>query len=102
MSQVGFAVGKRRWKDVGRRVRVALMVAVMVGTLCTGLVYVLKPKIFELFDASESLAAAATPYFHYRLASVPLLFICRVCSGVCVAFAAESDQCPPVCPGTTA
>lgn len=82
MSQVGFAVGKRRWKDVGRRVRVALMLAVMVGTLCTGLVYVLKPKIFELFDASESLAAAATPYFHYRLASVPLLFICRVCSGV--------------------
>ena len=98
MSQVGFAVGKRRWKDVGRRVRTALMVAIVVGALCTGLVYALKPKIFELFGASESLVAAATPYFHYRLASVPLLFICRVCSGVCVAFAVESDQCPPVCP----
>eukprot|EP00040_Diaphanoeca_grandis_P030185 m.178015 g.178015 ORF g.178015 m.178015 type:complete len:531 (+) comp31920_c2_seq2:148-1740(+) len=82
MSLVGESVGKKKWSEVGGRVRISLVVAIVTGFLCAIVVFVLKSYLFELFGASDVVQTAAAEYFLLRLATIPLLFICRVCWGV--------------------
>eukprot|EP00037_Helgoeca_nana_P035676 m.426291 g.426291 ORF g.426291 m.426291 type:complete len:496 (-) comp57342_c0_seq1:108-1595(-) len=86
MSEVGRAVGGKRWNELGRAIRVALTTALVAAAVCVGMVMLCKEQIYWLFSAVPAVRAEADVYIVLRVAAVPLLFVGRVASSVLVGF----------------
>ncbi|KNC76063.1 hypothetical protein SARC_11424, partial [Sphaeroforma arctica JP610] len=80
--QVGRSVGRSDWADVGKRVRVAIAVALFAGALCGGTLWAVSEKVYDNMHLDEHVRALARPYYALRVFGVPFKFMNNVVMGV--------------------
>ena len=82
-AQLGkVAIGQQRWGEVGPRVRTASAVAAGCGVACALILYCLKGALFAGMALTPEVEALATPFYYWRLATLPLLFLHSTACGV--------------------
>ena len=53
MAQIGRAVGAKAWDEIGPRFQVAILTAVILGTLCIGILFLLRDVLFTQIQGLE-------------------------------------------------
>ena len=82
-AQLGkVAIGEQRWPEVGPRVRIAAAVALVAGLSCAAGLLALRSTLWSAMALSPPIVALATPYYHWRLATIPLGFLHQTACGV--------------------
>ena len=86
MTNVSRAVGAKAWHQVGPRVWLAIVTAVLCGVLVSGAMIAARRTIFDLLALSPELLSLASPFFAVYAWSVPGIFLTRVVTGVLGGF----------------
>ena len=82
-AQLGkVAIGEQRWSEVGPRVRIAAAVALVAGLSCAFGLLALRKTLWSAMALSPAIASLATPYYHWRLTTIPLGFLHQTACGV--------------------
>lgn len=83
MAQVGKAVGRMAWDEIGQRFRVAVATALIIGCICAGLLVLLEEVLLtRMFKLEMDVLIYARSIYRTRLLLIPLMMVQRVCRGL--------------------
>jgi Na+-driven multidrug efflux pump len=82
MTHCSRTIGAKAWHQLGPRVWMALLTALLCGALVSGILLAARAPIFQLLSLSPELRALAAPLFNVSAATIPAIFINRVVAGV--------------------
>lgn len=71
-AKVGRSVGAKHWSQAAGRVRMALLAAVVCGSVASATLLLAQAPLFVLFGAFPEVAKHARLYYRFRAAAVPL------------------------------
>jgi Na+-driven multidrug efflux pump len=87
MAQIGKAVGEKKWHEIGKRFRVGLITAAVLGLTCGVILYILEDVLFtRVFQLEQKVEESARSIFKIRLLLIPLMMLQRVCGGLLGGF----------------
>lgn len=86
-SKVGHSVGRKRWVELGYRVRIALGFALLSGIIASLILFALKDTIDKkVLNLDSDVAFQAQGYWELRILSVPIILLNMACIGILQGF----------------
>ena len=82
MSNCSRTIGAKAWHQLGPRVWMALLTALLCGALVSGILLASRAAIFQLLSLSPELILLSSPLFNVSASTIPAIFLNRVVAGV--------------------
>eukprot|EP01029_Cantina_marsupialis_P025535 TRINITY_DN676758_c0_g1_i2.p1 TRINITY_DN676758_c0_g1~~TRINITY_DN676758_c0_g1_i2.p1 ORF type:complete len:500 (-),score=124.88 TRINITY_DN676758_c0_g1_i2:68-1477(-) len=82
ISQVGLAIGKKDFKDVGKRVRCALLTPIVLGIICGIFLFGSKSGVYWLLKADDDIKKIGDAFYDLRIAILPFQLMVSAITGV--------------------